>query len=57
MRMGNFFSSNRLASVEMSTKQPRLGVAHVTVVPTNFEMPDSVPDGKSAPRRQRDSEE
>ncbi len=32
----------------MAAKQPRLGVDHVTVVPTNFEVPEKSdsPDGE-----------
>ena len=48
MRMGNLLSVEGLSWDVMSQAQPRLGVHHTTVVPTNFE---------SAPESEREPEE
>ena len=43
MRMGNFMCLRIIPSTVMATTQPRVGIFHRTVVPTNFEgLPESI---------------
>ena len=46
MRMGNLLGVGSLSWDVMSQAQPRLGVQHPTVVPTNFE---SAPESEGEP--------
>ena len=39
MRMGNFMCLRRIAKNVMAATESRMGIRHVTVVPTNFEPP------------------
>ena len=37
MRMGNFMCLGCIPRIVMAVKESRMGIRHVTVVPTNFE--------------------
>ncbi len=50
MRMGNFMCSGPIGDIVMAVKDSRMGIHHLTVVPTNF---DPSPDREST----RDDEE
>lgn len=41
MRMGNYLAVRAEVRTEMAAKNPRLGVAHPTVVPTNHRQRDT----------------
>lgn len=54
MRMSNFLGVEPLASPVMATSQKRIGIAHVTVVPTNADVGDA--DGVESAAEQPNSD-
>ena len=44
MRMGNFMCPRRIVGIVMVATEPRFGIRHLTVVPTNFERSDQSAD-------------
>ena len=46
MRMGNYFRPCGVGGDEMAVKQPRLGIRHPTVIPTNLRRDETTGDAE-----------